>query len=463
MNKLIAICAALVLATTSTGLADLGDGLVAYYPFNGNANDESGNGNNATVHGASLIEDRFGNFNSAYSFDGLDDYIDIGNNVKPPFPITVSVWVRMIGPSSIFRNDQVDHSAYRYGIRIGLRSDGTLVSHVMNGFSGPTHRVAKVSDDTVAMGEDWHHYTVIFHSLRNHQLFWDGQELDGTYYGTGNSLMYSDANGAIGMDYTHASDGGQIWLDGSLDDIRVYNRALDGAEVQELYNSANQIPVADAGGPYLVAVEQTIALDGSGSYDEDGDPLEYLWTQKDTLGSFDDSSSKNPNYTGSQAGITDLTLTVSDGQEDDFDNTMLVVYEPSGSFVTGGGWIWSPAGAYADDLLLEGKANFGFISKYKKGAQVPTGNTEFVFHAADLNFHSNSYDWLVVTGSNYARFKGVGTINGSGAYKFMLWAGDAPDTFRIKIWWEDGEIENVVYDNGMDQTIGGGSIVIHTK
>ena len=112
---------------------------------------------------------------------------------------------------------------------------------------------------------------------------------------------------------------------------------------------------------------------------------------------------------------------------------------------------------------VTGKANFGFVSKYKKGASVPTGQTEFVFQTGDLNFHSSSYDWLVVTGSDYARFKGWGSINGDDGYRFMLWAGDGPDTFRIKIWWEDGEIENVVYDNGMDQEIGGGSIVIHTK
>ena len=144
----------------------------------------------------------------------------------------------------------------------------------------------------------------------------------------------------------------------------------------------------------------------------------------------------------------------------------LVVYDLTAGFVTGGGWIMSPEGAYKADPLLTGKANFGFFSRYKKGANVPTGNTEFQFNAGDLNFHSSSYDWLVVTGSNYARFKGTGTINGSGEYKFMLWAGDGePDTFRIRIWTEDefGVVETVEYDNGTNQAIGGGSIVIHTK
>ena len=149
----------------------------------------------------------------------------------------------------------------------------------------------------------------------------------------------------------------------------------------------------------------------------------------------------------------------------------LVVYDPEGGFVTGGGWIDSPIGAYIPNPSLTGKATFGFVSKYKKGATIPTGQTEFQFKAAGLNFHSNSYEWLVVTGSNYAKFKGKGTINGDydpngNLYKFMLWAGDdVPDTFRIKIWLEDEDTdeETIIYDNGFDQAITGGSIVIHTK
>ncbi len=101
---------------------------------------------------------------------------------------------------------------------------------------------------------------------------------------------------------------------------------------------------------------------------------------------------------------------------------------------------------------------------------MPTGNTEFQFQAGDLNFHSDAYEWLVVNqGGTNAQFKGDGTINGDGApngenYKFMIWAGDDnPDTFRIRIWWEDNEAEVVVYDNGFNQPIEGGSIVIHNK
>ncbi len=120
-------------------------------------------------------------------------------------------------------------------------------------------------------------------------------------------------------------------------------------------------------------------------------------------------------------------------------------------------------GAYLANPTLGGKATFGFVSKYKKGATVPDGNTEFKFIAGDLNFSSTSYEWLVVNqaGAN-AQFKGYGTINGAGNYGFILWAGDGtPDTFRIKIW--DASTEVVVYDNGVNQPIGGGSIVVHKK
>jgi hypothetical protein len=155
---------------------------------------------------------------------------------------------------------------------------------------------------------------------------------------------------------------------------------------------------------------------------------------------------------------------------------LLAVYDPSAGFVTGGGWFMSPAGSYAANLSLTGRANFGFVSKYQKGANVPTGNTEFQFKEGNLNFSSTSFSWLVIQGTTQAQFKGTGTINGSGSYNFLVTAidGDAftgtkkPDSFRIKI---TDSLGNVVYDNqmGMDETgtastvISGGSIQIQSK
>jgi hypothetical protein len=273
--------------------------------------------------------------------------------------------------------------------------------------------------------------------------------------------LFVTCHGSGGIHRFLFDETGNVIPNGYIPTVRLGGPAI----LSVLLPLPNQSPVADAGGPYLAAVNQTITLNGSGSYDPDGDALTYLWVQADGLGSFNDETLQSPLLTGVTVGVTDLELWVSDGIEIAVDSTMLVVYDPSGGFVTGGGWINSPAGAYSPDPLLTGRANFGFVSKYKQGASAPTGQTEFVFQTAGLDFHSTSYDWFVVTGPNYARFKGTGTINGSGEYKFMLWAGDgAPDTFRIKIWQEDEfGVEYVAYDNGMDQPIDGGSIMIHTK
>jgi hypothetical protein len=172
-------------------------------------------------------------------------------------------------------------------------------------------------------------------------------------------------------------------------------------------------------------------------------------------------------------GVYAVTVTVADDDGGSASEVyeFVVIYDPSGGFVTGGGWFWSPAGAYAPDPDLAGKANFGFVSRYKKGATVPEGNTEFQFKAGDLNFHSSSYDWLVVNQNDTnAQFKGSGMVNGGldpngNAYRFMVWAGDSDeDTFRIRIWWEEADGgEHDVYDNGVEQVIGGGNIVVHAK
>jgi VCBS repeat-containing protein len=179
------------------------------------------------------------------------------------------------------------------------------------------------------------------------------------------------------------------------------------------------------------------------------------------------------------AGVYAIAITVTDDDTGEGHTTFdyIVVYDPNGSFVTGGGWIESPAGAYAADLTLSGKANFGFVSKYQKGATIPTGETEFQLHFAMFNFKSTSYQWLVVSGAK-AQYKGFGQINGAGSYGFLLTVtdgnltgGGGVDKFRIKIW--EKTTGQAIYDNSVGasedidnanpQAIGSGSIVIHNK
>lgn len=177
------------------------------------------------------------------------------------------------------------------------------------------------------------------------------------------------------------------------------------------------------------------------------------------------------------AGIYKVTVTVTDddGGSDTAKSDYVVVYDPSAGFVTGGGWINSPRGAYTAAPDLTGKANFGFVAKYKKGATTPDGQTQFTFQAADLSFHSTSYEWLVIAGAK-AQYKGEGTLNGQSGYGFMLTARDGArstagtqDALRLKIW--NTSTGAVVYDNQLgvpdsadaSTTLESGSIVIHAS
>lgn len=132
----------------------------------------------------------------------------------------------------------------------------------------------------------------------------------------------------------------------------------------------------------------------------------------------------------------------------------VIVYDPNGGFVTGGGWINSPAGEFS----IEGKAAFELSAKYKKGASLPGG--EFVFQVKGFNFASTAYEWLVVAGKT-AFLKGAGTVNSEGTYSFMLTVvDDDPDTFQLKIWQNTDAGEIILYDNGSAQPLGGGNISV---
>jgi hypothetical protein len=238
------------------------------------------------------------------------------------------------------------------------------------------------------------------------------------------------------------------------------------------------VTFGDPAGPYDEPYECAFDLDFDGE----------TFAPDETAGGVTGTSCSTPlNYT--YPGVYSVMVVVTDkdgGVGSGGTTDYIVVYDPDGGFATGGGWIYSPEGAcqLADCQSATGRASFGFVSRYRKGAAVPTGQTQFQFRAGGLNFRSDAYDWLIVAGAT-ARYKGVGSINGDGEYMFMLTALDADvndsdshetDRFRIKIWYVDASgAEVVVYDNAVDAPdnfddetllettteLGGGSIVIH--
>lgn len=165
-------------------------------------------------------------------------------------------------------------------------------------------------------------------------------------------------------------------------------------------------------------------------------------------------------YTFTAAGIYAVKMNVTDttgatGSADAVDgvNDLVVVYDPNGGYVTGGGWVDSPAGALRTNPSLSGRVNFGFVSKYFRNATNPKGETEFDFRLAGFKFNALNFDYLVVSGAK-AQYKGSGKVNGSGGYQFLLSVidgqaagGGGIDRFRIKIWVKTSGA--VVYDSQM--------------
>jgi hypothetical protein len=184
-------------------------------------------------------------------------------------------------------------------------------------------------------------------------------------------------------------------------------------------------------------------------------------------------------------GVYSVTVIVNDDDTGTatlgISQSYVVVFDPNAGFVTGGGFVDSPTGACTMTTactVQTGKANFGFVSKYKKGSNTPEGETEFQFHAGDLKFKSSAYEvGSLVISSFKAQYKGTGAVNGVPGYRFILTAydgaingagNDGIDKFRIRILDSNN---NPVYDNGLNASndidmanpsaISGGSIVIH--
>jgi hypothetical protein len=214
---------------------------VAYYPFDGNANDESGNGRNGTVNGATLIPDRFGRPNSAYAFDG------ISNSITLPFNcdvftgnFAISVWfyqvkelIQVSGTWNYQGLVGADYWADR-GIMIATGKDPNGVylvdSQAYNvGITPTSGAVARAT------------LSPIYNSWHNIIFSYDGVNasayLDGVFVVSSalvGPVSRNTVNFEIGR-WTYVSYEQKYYFGGQMDDIRFYNRALSQQEIQALY------------------------------------------------------------------------------------------------------------------------------------------------------------------------------------------------------------------------------------
>ena len=201
-------------------------GLVGYWPFCGNANDASGNGNNGTVNGATLSTDRFGSVNSAYSFDGSSNLIDLGNSASYNLQsqISISVWIYIIGGTQNPRILQFGNNNFD---EFGIETQGTSdTSRVVNGYFGGFPSNASLT----AMS--WHHVAYVANRLiGTSSIYFDGQIVGQNMSAPGATINYNACNFIIGNKPCNNSD----YWGGKIDDVGLYNRNLSATEIQQIY------------------------------------------------------------------------------------------------------------------------------------------------------------------------------------------------------------------------------------
>lgn len=229
---------------------DLNLGLMAWYPFNGNANDSSGNANNPSFNNAKLTSDRFGNLYSAYQFDGASTYMKVPNSttLNAGTQLTMSLWVK---PKAFFKGQcagnyvitkglQTQLGVYNlvfgnapYGEANNINFCNTPVDTSHESFYGAG--IGKIDSATIYLRTNkWYHVVMIYDGTKSYMYVNDKL----TSIGIAATTFTNSTDLYIGA-YQNLT----YWLNGDLDDIRIYNRAIGKTEVDSLYGDNKGTPL----------------------------------------------------------------------------------------------------------------------------------------------------------------------------------------------------------------------------
>ena len=231
-------------------VTNLENGLVAYYPFSGNANDVTGNGNDLSVHGPVLATDRFGNVNQCYLFDGTPSAAQylITNNISNfvTNTYTISFWanVQAYNPPHLGGNPY-NYDDFKLQAFYSVNSNNWNISPLMAAsldidnnsrlFVGHAGDTYYKSADSLIQLDQWYFVTVVYDG-RLCKIYKDGELLGSFAASISFQNQFDFVIGGIRNGTAMDVMGG---FKGKLDEFRYYNRALSDIEIQELYNTSN--------------------------------------------------------------------------------------------------------------------------------------------------------------------------------------------------------------------------------
>lgn len=241
-NKLLLIAIAVVFATQMI-TAQVPQyvptsGLVGWWSFTGNANDASTNANNGTVNGATLTNDRFGNANSAYNFDGVSNYIQCASNITTIDNVTISGWAKSNSPlGGEFVQIGEDDNIFCNGIGVGKGGTSNVVGlNFWNIYNG-NNLLSLVScvnyydSGYLLNANSWFNFVI---TKANNVISY---YVNGIFVGSSPVLNANNPLNKIFFGTSGLLPHAQTFYNGNLDDIGIWNRALTQDEITNLYNS----------------------------------------------------------------------------------------------------------------------------------------------------------------------------------------------------------------------------------
>ena len=210
-------------------------GLVGYWPFNGNANDASGNANNGTNNGATLTTDRLGNVNSAYSFNGSSNYINVNSssslNTANMNQLSISGWFNNISSGSgggfVVRLGNQNLTTGGIGYEVYTNAGNLNVNNWW------LNQNPHYSDSKPIQNNQWYFFVIVYDFVNNVSSFY----VNGTLVNSTTATLYKSTNPIlnIGRNTNIGS-----YFNGLIDDIGIWNRALSQQEISDMYN---QVPI----------------------------------------------------------------------------------------------------------------------------------------------------------------------------------------------------------------------------
>ena len=234
MKKTITILAVVLITTTIFAQVPSyvpTNGLIGWYPFNGNANDASGSGNNGILFGPTATADRFSINNSAYNFNGTSDYISVPNiAIQGTLSRSTSFWVKTSttnpGSMVIATGSNTNQDGATYNLRLDNQSQ--FIGFMGGNFTSGGYDYIPAGN-TVLNNNIWHNVVATF-SVDTINFY-----IDGIFEHTVNLPISTNGQGNFIGKSNDINIGNESWFAGIIDDIGIWNRVLTQQEITNLY------------------------------------------------------------------------------------------------------------------------------------------------------------------------------------------------------------------------------------